>query len=309
MNYKKIYDDLILKAKSQHRKKLKRTNPNFIYYERHHITPKSMGGTNEASNLVLLTAKEHFVAHKLLVEIYPNNKKLIFALHLMVFKNNSQQDRNYKISSREYERVKTIHSKKMSEYKIGKPGTPHTDEFKIMISKKLTGLKRSEETKNKLKNRKISKESRLKMSMSRIGLKPSEETRKKFSLRSKGSNNNMYGKGYLIKGERNGRFGKEVSEETRNKISKANKERSSPLKGKVNPNFAGSNNPMYNSKRFADKNPFYGKTHTEETKNKLRELAKNRFKNKIKCEFCGKESSIPNHKRWHGDNCKLKKIY
>ena len=50
------------------------------YKENHHIIPKCLGGTDIASNLVELTAEEHFVAHQLLVKIHPTNKKLISAL-------------------------------------------------------------------------------------------------------------------------------------------------------------------------------------------------------------------------------------
>jgi len=62
------YKAIITRAKSQARKKLKPSDENFIYYECHHILPKSMGGSNKQENIVLLTAKEHFVAHHLLYE-------------------------------------------------------------------------------------------------------------------------------------------------------------------------------------------------------------------------------------------------
>jgi hypothetical protein len=38
------------------------------YTERHHILPKSMGGSNAPENLVRLTFKEHFIAHWLLTK-------------------------------------------------------------------------------------------------------------------------------------------------------------------------------------------------------------------------------------------------
>ncbi len=62
MNYQKVYDDLI--AKCQKRQ--------FVdgYKERHHIVPKSLGGSNDSSNLVDLTAREHFIAHFLLAKIH-----------------------------------------------------------------------------------------------------------------------------------------------------------------------------------------------------------------------------------------------
>jgi len=39
------------------------------YTEQHHILPKCLGGTNNKSNLVRLTAREHFVCHLLLVKM------------------------------------------------------------------------------------------------------------------------------------------------------------------------------------------------------------------------------------------------
>ena len=62
MNYQAAYDRLIAKARA-------RTKPEG-YTERHHVVPKSLGGSNDASNLVDLTAREHFLAHWLLAKIH-----------------------------------------------------------------------------------------------------------------------------------------------------------------------------------------------------------------------------------------------
>lgn len=53
------------------------------YSERHHILPKCMGGNDAKENLVRLTAKEHFIAHKLLVRINPEVRGLWLALVAM----------------------------------------------------------------------------------------------------------------------------------------------------------------------------------------------------------------------------------
>jgi hypothetical protein len=78
MDAKKIYDAIIEKAKLENRKK-----GCGVYYEKHHILPKSIGGTNDAANLVLLTAKEHYICHRLLTLIYPNSKRMAFAFWSM----------------------------------------------------------------------------------------------------------------------------------------------------------------------------------------------------------------------------------
>ncbi len=49
------------------------------YHERHHIVPKCMGGTNDEDNLIDLFAREHYLAHKMLAEENPHNKKLNYA--------------------------------------------------------------------------------------------------------------------------------------------------------------------------------------------------------------------------------------
>ena len=62
MNYFLAYQRLIAKAKA-------RVCPDG-YVERHHILPRALGGSDDSSNLVALTAKEHFVAHVLLAKIH-----------------------------------------------------------------------------------------------------------------------------------------------------------------------------------------------------------------------------------------------
>lgn len=64
MNYRKIYQDLI----SRHRQ-LPASG------ERHHIIPRSWGGTDDAANLVSVTLREHYVAHLLLVKLATTTKR------------------------------------------------------------------------------------------------------------------------------------------------------------------------------------------------------------------------------------------
>ena len=53
------------------------------YHEQHHITPRCMGGNNDEENLIDLFPREHFIAHRLLAEENPDNKKLIYAWWMM----------------------------------------------------------------------------------------------------------------------------------------------------------------------------------------------------------------------------------
>lgn len=74
MDYENIYAKLIEKRK---------LNPPDEFYDRHHIVPRCMNGSDDIENLVSLTYREHFVAHRLLLKIYPENLYLYRALLLM----------------------------------------------------------------------------------------------------------------------------------------------------------------------------------------------------------------------------------
>lgn len=89
MDYLKHYRNLI-----ETRQKLNRTRKDGIYYEKHHIIPKCLGGSNKIENLILLTAKEHFIAHLLLHKIRPHSKKLAYSLWCLCTMSNG-----YKIKS------------------------------------------------------------------------------------------------------------------------------------------------------------------------------------------------------------------
>ena len=75
MDYVKIYNALIERGKNR---KID------SYVENHHIIPRCMGGSDDCENLVRLTPEEHYLAHQLLVKIYPKNPKLIRAAVMMV---------------------------------------------------------------------------------------------------------------------------------------------------------------------------------------------------------------------------------
>lgn len=75
MDYQKAYDDLICAAKAR--------VLSCDYKETHHVIPRCLGGNNSKENLVDLTLREHFVAHKLLTKIYPTHPKIHAAFTMM----------------------------------------------------------------------------------------------------------------------------------------------------------------------------------------------------------------------------------
>ena len=88
MNYEKHYNTLIERAKE-------REEFTEGYYERHHIIPRCLGGTDDECNLVYLTPEEHYVAHQLLVKMYPDENGLVYAANMMVL-NGTYHQRNNK---------------------------------------------------------------------------------------------------------------------------------------------------------------------------------------------------------------------
>lgn len=97
MNYQKIYDSLIEKGKNR---KLD------CYKERHHIVPRCLGGSDDEFNLVDLTPEEHYVAHQLLIKIYPNNHALVKAASMMI--PNRPSNKMYGWLRRRFSEVKSI---------------------------------------------------------------------------------------------------------------------------------------------------------------------------------------------------------
>ena len=76
MDYQKIYNQIINRARRNRQRNMG------IYYERHHVIPRCMGGKH--GEVVLLTGREHYICHLLLCEIYPENIKLKHARWIMV---------------------------------------------------------------------------------------------------------------------------------------------------------------------------------------------------------------------------------
>lgn len=77
MNYKKIYDNLCSSRKV-------RDTVRESGFEVHHIVPRCLGGLDDKQNLVKFTYREHLLAHKLLIKIYPESVKMVQAYGLML---------------------------------------------------------------------------------------------------------------------------------------------------------------------------------------------------------------------------------
>ena len=189
--YKKWYDSIVNHARN-------RTIEG--YAERHHIVPRSLGGTNDATNLVKLTAREHFICHLLLTKFTTGyDKKLMnFALGKFI-QNSPLQQRIF--NSWEYSKIRESiseartghkHSeetrKKMSEkakgrtpWNKGKSVEPCTEERKMLLSDYWKGKPKSD-----MHSKNISK-GKLGHTAGMTGKQHSDDTKKKMSESMKGS--------------------------------------------------------------------------------------------------------------------------
>ena len=191
MNYKKIYDNLMLDRKKRGIDKELLDG----YYEFHHIIPKCMGGNNNQDNLVLLTMREHLFAHLLLVKIYPDHIGILNAINAMFCCGKSRivdikytRLRSTKVVASIREKAlsrpitdeirqhmrdghKNITDEQREHWRKGSTGRIQTKETRLKRSKTLTGRTFSETHKENISKAKKGK----------VAYWPTKETNKKRS--------------------------------------------------------------------------------------------------------------------------------
>ena len=176
MNYEKIYYDLVLSAKLYPKKS--------DYYENHHIQPSSMGGSDNQSNMVKFTAKQHYIAHFLLWKHYKSigdiksKHKMARAFNMM---RRDKTGKRYVSST--YEIAKKAFSEAHSLSQKGKYVSPETKK-KLSIAGQ--GNQYAKGNKNRL-GKKHSDETKMKIGLKSKGRKHSDETIKKIRDKLKNS--------------------------------------------------------------------------------------------------------------------------
>lgn len=259
MNYQKIYDSLIEKAKV-------RIDLEGVYYERHHILPKSLGGNNSKSNLVKLTAKEHFIAHLLLFKISKGKDKVRmgYALHRMMFTNNSSQAIREKITSRKYQILKSIYLKVSGSNHLNFGKQIWSSDQRAKMSERMSGSNNPSFGKDPWNKGKTSDTNAKVKSIAN-------------SLKEYYSNNVS------------SLFGIPRSESTKKKISISHTGKSKSTAHRENLSIS-----------------LRGRVLSEETKLKMSISRKGVIPLPIICPFCNKEGKGSSMFRWHFDNCKKK---
>ncbi len=88
---------------------ISKVQPNDSYCENHHIIPKSLGGSDDNSNIVRVTAKTHYILHHLLVKMClspADRSKMVSAYFFMHISSKSNNQRVF--TSRSYETAKQL---------------------------------------------------------------------------------------------------------------------------------------------------------------------------------------------------------
>jgi hypothetical protein len=151
----------------------------FNYKEKHHILPKSfkLGGETDKSNIVILTAREHYICHLLLIKFSKSSykTKMYSALWCMVNGSNIKRNpqRNFKINSYVYTDLKLNLSKIRSDNIKGDKNPNKSKERRKILSTLMKG------DKNPMK-----------------GKHHTECSKRKISIATSGENNPFFGKNH-----------------------------------------------------------------------------------------------------------------
>ena len=146
------------------------------YSEKHHIIPKSLGGSNGKNNLVRLTAREHFICHRLLVRCTENEarRKMVYALKRTL------SSRKHITNSRVFAQIREDFAMEVSKLQTGrKLSASHC----ANISKGGKGIEKTESFKAQMRDRLNDEERdaprRAKIRAALTGRTPSPESLKK----------------------------------------------------------------------------------------------------------------------------------
>lgn len=260
MNYRHAYMRIISHAKSEQLQGLRPKNynqkKNFPnqYFEFHHILPKSLFPfwKNRKTNIVPLTAREHFFCHQLLIKIYPNSFELKHCLWLMY----NTRDGIHK-NSKEYEKYKSI---MLSRFEDPAYRKLHGEKIKASESrkryyekiKKETAIRRALEKEKWLagrEQRKLAGMEKRKITVANFSVEKRAEISLKHSKAAKGvpkSEDHKKKDSEAHKGAKNGMYGKSVAEVLTQKYGEEEALRvRKEKKRKISLKNSGKNNGMY----------------------------------------------------------------
>jgi hypothetical protein len=181
--YNKWYFNIIQAARDRNLTSRKKATELLGYVEKHHILPRSLGGSDRKENLVYLSAREHFVCHWLLFKMTTDQEKSKMAnAWFRMCQKNEFQSRN---TSKNYESAR----KAFSEHNPFK-----SEDVKNLVSERMTAN-------NPMKDpniaKKVSNSMKGKMAGENnpfYGKTHSDKTKADMSLNKKGKSNPNKGK-------------------------------------------------------------------------------------------------------------------
>lgn len=282
MNYQKAYDSII-------QNRLANSLPEGMYCEKHHIKPRSLGGSNAKSNIVRLTPREHFLAHRCLAKVYGG--KMWAALAYMS-RGATKSAKGVKISSRLYDMIKRKDAEWRSIAYAGENNYWYQKKLPEYVREKMRGPRLNFRGKNNPNYGKVNKDLIFMMWFTNtyrvITFDINYETLNRINMIT----------GVPEYFDESGKKRKRQNPE----IVKLNRKFRFLINRKAV--MSGENNPNFNNgdKIRGERNPMFGKSHSQDTLIKLSERAKNR--KIIACPKCQKQGDASNMKRWHFDNCK-----
>lgn len=104
------------------------------YVERHHVVPRCLGGAHESGNVVNLTPEEHFVAHLLLVRMYPGVRGLVVAALMMARRCTGNKAYGWIRRKCTQEPFSQEHRQNISRALLGKSRGPQSPEHRARIA-------------------------------------------------------------------------------------------------------------------------------------------------------------------------------
>jgi hypothetical protein len=142
MNYKRIYAEFIKDRRDKQESILD-------YCEKHHVTPRSLGGSDEKENIVRLVARDHYFAHCCLAKIHGGKMwSALFAIANMTKTNGTSsyflRGRMVSVSRKRAAEVRSVNMTELwasGAFKRNRIYAPHSDETKAKIAAAGVGRK------------------------------------------------------------------------------------------------------------------------------------------------------------------------
>lgn len=149
------------------------------YTEKHHILPRSLGGSSLPDNLVRLTPREHFVCHALLARCTEGlaRRKMVKALWMFCTKA-GRLTADYKITSRAYAVARAAYSRELSAEMTGRRMAEETcAKIAVAVTGEKNGMFGRRTGKKHQRAKQSSPEHREKLRQAKLG-KPRSEAAK-----------------------------------------------------------------------------------------------------------------------------------